>query len=277
MRVIFAYGETNAAGAEAWPMAVTTTDSSGDFKIDLPLGTYSMAIPSTNQFTYVCRRVNEVTNLPAAYSLQVGEYNRKMSIGLMQGFLSFPEKGIDWDGGYYDRDPRKGYLLAWNGSDECTDNDSGTHFLAEEGDTVPSFAPGTVTSLQPEPDNWVVITTDAGLRIGFAHNSEVLVKVGDRVSRYQPIAKAGRRGHTNHTLIHLGLDTGGDIGDLILDPYKPKYQQDPATYGGWTITMEDIPAPYPSSTWRFLPISNDINWQNYWIVEDQTQYGPPYI
>ncbi len=123
-------------------VATATTDSSGDFKVDLPKGNYSV-YPVTDEFPYMCQSVNEVRRIMHGYYIAVGENNPKMSIGLLQGFLSYPKKGIDLDhGGYYDRDPRKGSTLAWNGAtDESVDNDSGTHFLAEEGDIIPSLRP----------------------------------------------------------------------------------------------------------------------------------------
>jgi hypothetical protein len=247
-----------------------STDSSGDFKIDLPAGSYFMEVPNTDKFSYMCRSVNEFVKLPGGYQIEVGENNPKMSIGLMQGFLSFPEKGIDPLAGYYDRDP--GGTLAWNGTDECKKNDAGTHFLAEEGDIIPSFMPGIVRGVYSNtPDNWVCIQAEnSPFRIGFAHNSEVLVYLGAKVSRYDPVAKAGHRGYATHTLVHLQLA----LENEILDPYKPVYPFDLVPYGYWTANCGSTDCL--NASWVPLSPSDTINWQNYWIVEDQTQYDPPY-
>jgi hypothetical protein len=263
IKVVFANQNTNLVES-------AITDSSGDFKLDLPAGPYTVIVPKTDQFSYMCRSVNEVTQLPGVYIIQVGENNPKMSIGLMHGFLSFPEKGIDLDGGYYDRDP--GGKLAWNGTDECTENDSGTHFLAEEGDIIPSFMPGIVQGvLSDTPDNWVVIGGEISpFWIGYAHNSEILVMTGDKISRYQAVAKAGHRGYTDHTLVHLQLNSGS----YVLDPYKPIYPFDTVPYGCWGPGEGCNDCLH--GTWVSLSADDPINWQNYWIVEDQTQYDPPY-
>ena len=254
--------------------ATSTTDSSGDFNVDLPKG-YFYIYPVTDKFPYMCKGVDGFARISDGYIFAVSESNPKLSVGLLQGFLSYPEKGIDLDGGYYDRDPRKGYTLAWNGAtDESADNDSGTHFLAEEGDIIPSFAPGIVTGVFPnEPDNWVVISTNTSpsFDIGFAHNSEVLVSVGQGISRYQPIAKAGHRGYTNHTLVHLQLATQTNYGYEILDPYKPVYPINPNTYGCWT-PLRSCTGDCKNVDWLPLPKSQNDNWQNYWIVEDQTHF-----
>ena len=264
IQVQFANQETNA-------VASATTDSSGDFKLDLPAGKYTLIVPSTDKFTYMCRSVNEFVSLPGIYQIQVGDNNPELSIGLLQGFLSFPQKGIDLDyGGFYNRDPRPGHTLAWNGqTDEASNADSGTHFLAEYGELIPSYMPGTVTDVYPgTPDNWLIISSDfSPFWIGYAHNSEILVSKGDKVARYQPVAKAGNRGYTYpNVVVHLQLSTG----NAILDPYKPIYPFDTVPYGAWTANCGSTDCLHAS--WIGLDASDPINWQNYWIVEDQTHY-----
>jgi hypothetical protein len=272
VRVMFLDDRSNVAAA-------ATTDSSGDFKADLPKGNFLM-YPVTDEFTYMSQGVNEFRRVSDGYPITIGENNPKISIGLMQGFLSFPKKGINLGyGGYYDRDPRKGYTLAWDGvtgegtgqAGECWDNDSGTHFLAEYGDIISSFAPGIVTDASPDlPDNWVWISTDTypPFVIGLAHSSEILVTVGQRVSRYQPVAKAGNRGHTYpKVVVHLTLGQWVANNFRIYDPYKPVYQINPDYYGCWMGGKSDVYAD-----WLSLPTSQNANLQNYWIVQDQTHF-----
>ncbi len=236
--------------------------------------------PVTDEFLYMCQSVDEFRLVSDGYPINVGDSNPKMYEGMLQGFLSYPKKGIDFaNGGYYDRDPRIGHTLTWNGvigegtgnTGESWDNDSGTHFLAEEGEVIPSFVPGIVTGVYPnQPDNWVLISTDTSqsFDIGLAHSSEVLVSVGQRISGYQPVAKAGHKGYPN-TMVHLAL-ARNNYGYEILDPYKPVYAIDPKTYGCWT------PPPNVSfakhDVWLSLPTSQNYNWDNYWIVEDQTHF-----
>jgi len=251
-----------------------TADSSGDFSIDLPQGNYVIypVINNPNRtYGYMCQSVADCTPILNGYPVSIGENNSKLYIGLLQGFFSFPEKGIDLvHGGYYNRDPREGYTLAWNGfPDEAPNADSGTHFLAEYGDVIPSFTPGWVSSVNPDtPDNWFTISTSSGFNARFAHSSEILVSPGQKISRYQPIAKAGNRGYTYpDVVVHLQLDDGDDH---ILDPYKPVYPFDTVPYGCWTSNCGSTDCLHAS--WIPLPASNTINWHNYWVVENQTHY-----
>jgi hypothetical protein len=265
-QVLFTDLQQNSVGA-------VNTDSAGDFSIDLPAGEYQLTPVVNNPkraYSYMCQSVDDCTPLPGSYNITVGESNPKLSIGLLQGFLSFPQKGVNVDnGGFYNRDPRPGNTLAWNGqTDEASNADSGTHFLAEYGDPIPSYMPGTVTGVYPDtPDNWLVISSDfSPFWIGYAHNSEILVSKGDKVARYQPVAKAGNRGYVDRTLVHLQLSSGNDV----IDPYKPIYPFNTVPYGAWTANCSSNDCLHAS--WIALDASNPINWKNYWIVEDQTHY-----
>jgi hypothetical protein len=257
----------------------TMTDSSGDFSIDLPAGNYTLYPvinnPNTN-YMYMCQSVNEFRSLVDGYNIIVGENNKKLFIGLMQGFLSFPEKGVDlFHGGYYNRDSRPGHTLAWNDRiNEAANADSGTHFLADYGDTIYSFAPGVVKPVtNQDEDNWMCVSTvNPSYDLWLARSSEILVYPGQRVARYQPIAKAGNSGHTYpNVVVHLQLSLQVSNNYCILDPYLPIYPFDTVPYGCWLPSGNGLTA-----NWLDLPQSENFNWQNYWIVEDQIQFGPPY-
>jgi hypothetical protein len=57
-----------------------------------------------------------------------------------------------------------------------------------------------------------------------------------------------------------------------LDPYKPIYPFDTVPYICWAQYY-----PYGNFGWAPMDIAtSDANWKNYWIVEDQIHYGPPY-
>ncbi len=251
-------------------VGTTTTDSSGDFKFDLPLGTYGM-YPAADNFSYMCRSVDEFRKLSDGYQVDIGDNNSKMYVGLMQGFLSFPRRGIDLrHGGYYDRDPAKGYLLAWNGrTDESEDNNPGTHFLGDYGEIIPAFAPGIVTAVYPNlRENWVFISTATSPRfdVALAHNSEVLVTVGQRISRHQPVAKAGNKG-TNATVVHLQFTKVDNDTVMFLDPYLPLFPISQYYSGCWAGKVRGT-----NFHWQSLPMDQNPNWENYWIVNDQTHF-----
>jgi hypothetical protein len=293
-------GEPNAKvlflDANSNPVGTATTDSSGDFSIDLPTRNYTMypVINNPNRtYGYMCQSLNEFRKITDGYPITVGENNPKLSIGLLQGWISYPQWKVTPDvGGYYDRDSRKGWIKHWDGSGGQfvptefginisplgADNDSGTHFEAQFGDIVSAFAPGIVSNVFPYPDNWVMI--DHHLPDGtyyntaYAHNSEVLVSVGQKISRYQPIAKAGQRGLWDDapTIVHFQLgdfwnDNSGVTWFRTLDPYKPVFPIGQLYSGFWGIQKG---VSYAS--WVSLPQDNNPNWENYWIVEDQTQF-----
>jgi hypothetical protein len=273
------------------PVGTVSTDSSGDFSIDLPAGNYTMypVISNPNRtYGYMCQSVDEFRAISEGYPITVGENNPKASIGLMQGWLAHPPRDIDLNrGGYYDRDPRRGFTLAWNGAtDESEDQNPGTHFQAEWGDYVPAFAPGRVTLVLPNlPENWVFIgrILDDGTthyEMAYAHNDEVLVEVGQKVSRYQPVAKAGVKGCGGcggQPIIHFQFSKVNDNVDndhsvLFLDPYQPVFPYNMTGSGGaWANNFNGT-----DYHWQSLSLDQNPNWENRWIVYNQTHYGPPY-
>ena len=56
--------------------------------------------------------------------------------------------------------------------------------------------------------NLVLIRHDNGWVSAYAHASEILVKRGDRISRGQTIAKAGRSGGVSQPQLHFELRQG---------------------------------------------------------------------
>jgi len=287
-------GESNAQAlfvdTNFKPAGTVPADSSGDVSIDLPKGNYTIYPVINNPdrtYGYMCQSVDDFRAISAGYPINVSENNPKAYFGLMQGWLAHPLREIDPNRGYYyDRDPRKGYVLAWNGNTEYSeDQNAGTHFQAEWGDDVPAFAPGIVEKINfpNNSPNWVIIQHEIlggkYFETWYAHSSKILVEPGQKVSRFQPIAKVGTTGCGGcggQPIIHFGLsdywhDNSGNKVIRDLDPYKPIYPFDTVPYGCWSVD------PYPTGNydWWFLP-GDDVNWKNYWIVENQTLYGPPY-
>lgn len=266
------------------PVATATTDSSGDFSTDLPKGkftAYPVISDESKNYGYMCQSLDEFRKVSDGYPITVGDNNPKLSVGLMQGWLSYPPKGIDKLHGYcYDRDPSNKYL-AWNGDTEGSENNNpGTHFSANLGDTVYAFAPGIVTGVYPDmPENWITISTQSKpwFDLSFAHNSEVLLEKGQKVSRYQAFAKAGNRGCrgcdsgvavVHFQAVHLGnpLDGNNDTY-LFFDPYRPVFPITKDNSGMWGVRRGE-----PTPHWVNLPPEQNPNWNNHWIVENQTHF-----
>jgi len=275
------------------PAGTTTTDSSGDFSLDLPKGNYTIypVINNPNRtYGYMCQSLDEFRPIAEGYDIVVGENNPKAYFGLMQGWLSYPKWNVRGDyGGYYDRDPRKWYILWWNGegghvdsvvSDKGEDNNAGTHFEAQFDEVIPAFAPGIVEAVRPDlPENWVIISHQIPggeyYETGYAHNNEVLVQEGQKISRYQPIAKAGRKGvgiDINDAVVHFSMidvwnDNTGKKWVRELDPYKPIFPINEQNSGVWA-------EPFHGSGQSWLPLTPDQNpnWKNRWIIENQTHF-----
>ena len=64
--------------------------------------------------------------------------------------------------------------------------------------------------------NLILIRHDGGWVTAYAHNKELFVKRGDRVSRGKVIAKAGSTGSVNSPQLHFEIRKGADA----VDPMK---------------------------------------------------------
>jgi murein DD-endopeptidase MepM/ murein hydrolase activator NlpD len=106
----------------------------------------------------------------------------------------------------------------WNGnsfyvsdpSQDTRDQQFGTTFTNAPGTIIPSLAPGTVSQIYTASTGTpiVEITHKYGFTTHHLHWSEVLVDVGQKVSRGQPVAKVGMVGnasfyHDNVQLVQL--------------------------------------------------------------------------
>lgn len=94
----------------------------------------------------------------------------------------------------------------------------GLDFTAENGTTVYAAADGIVTQAERVPDYGNIVRVDHGFGLDtrYAHLSEFLVKVGDRVSKGQPIANVGSTGRSTGPHLHYEVRLNG----VPLDPRK---------------------------------------------------------
>lgn len=61
--------------------------------------------------------------------------------------------------------------------------------------------------------NWVMLDHGSGIRTGYAHNTALNVRVGDRVAAGQTIAAAGTTGASSGCHVHLEVRQGGTAVD----------------------------------------------------------------
>jgi len=110
---------------------------------------------------------------------------------------------------------------------------SGVDFRAKKGDPITSITEGVVDSIQPHDKRGGLVLSikgKDGVRTLYMHLSKVLVKVGDRISRGQVIAKAGNspgktpdgRVMTSH--IHISVKKNGKTMDPLTYFNSLKYE-----------------------------------------------------
>jgi Membrane-bound metallopeptidase len=110
--------------------------------------------------------------------------------------------------------PAKGRIIAGFGK---TGNE-GINIALPEGASVRAIEGGTVSYVGEEMKDFgklVVIRHENGYVSVYAHNSDLLVKRGEKVSRGQVIAKSGRSGNVTTPQLHFEIRKGGTPVDPI--------------------------------------------------------------
>lgn len=94
----------------------------------------------------------------------------------------------------------------------------GLDFMADLGSPIHAAADGIVTQTERVPDYGNIVRVDHGFGLDtrYAHLSSFLVKVGDRVSKGQPIATVGSTGRSTGPHLHYEVRLNG----VPLDPRK---------------------------------------------------------
>jgi murein DD-endopeptidase MepM/ murein hydrolase activator NlpD len=96
-------------------------------------------------------------------------------------------------------------ILSRFGEQRKTHRHTGLDINGNRGDPVLAAADGAVThsSAMRGYGKTVIIDHGDGLKTLYAHNAALLVKVGDQVTRGQPIAKVGRTGNASTDHVHF--------------------------------------------------------------------------
>ena len=94
----------------------------------------------------------------------------------------------------------------------------GLDIAAPTGSPVLAAGNGTVTfaGTDPEYGNLLIIDHGLGLESRYGHNTRLSVRVGDRVTRGQPIATVGSTGNSTAPHLHLEIHKDG----VPVDPRK---------------------------------------------------------
>jgi murein DD-endopeptidase MepM/ murein hydrolase activator NlpD len=107
--------------------------------------------------------------------------------------------------------PVRGRIISAFGSKPNGERNDGINLAVPEGTSVKAAEAGTVIYAGNELagyGNLVLIRHADGWVSAYAHNSEILVKRGDKVARGQTIGKAGATGSVNAPQVHFELRKG---------------------------------------------------------------------
>ena len=107
--------------------------------------------------------------------------------------------------------PVKGKVIASFGARTDGTHNDGVNVAVPQGTEVHAAEQGTVAYAGSELKgygNLVLLRHESGWVTAYAHNDELLVKRGDKVTRGQTIAKAGKTGTVDQPQVHFELRQG---------------------------------------------------------------------
>lgn len=273
----------------------TTTDSSGDYSIDLPAANYKFLIkpdttnPKNPIFRYMCQSDSYVTDIGEGYPLSVigpGNFN----VGLMEGFLTLPfPKSIPLyvnpeEGDYFFHGPAEPNAIWWNGQTEPGPRfhtpayaNPATDFYMPEGTEVKAALPGRVSTIYMKSGDPSFITLDHfdGWETTYVHPSRFTVPVGAFVERGDTIALSSNIGTGSSDDYHTAFQlwkTMSDGRNYYIDPFSPV---NGVPKGAWIAPPPNRPnGVYIGGTWTWHPQGENEEWisQGYWTKLNDPQY-----
>lgn len=119
--------------------------------------------------------------------------------------------------------PVRGKIIAGFGPRPDGTHNDGVNVQVPQGVEVLAAESGSIAYAGSELKgygNLVLVRHDNGWITAYAHNSEILVKRGDRVKRGQPLAKAGKSGQVDQSQVHFELRQGSKPVDPM--PFMEK-------------------------------------------------------
>jgi hypothetical protein len=252
---------------------------------NLPKDTYTIyPVHPQNKFRYMCRSNAELVETNRGYSIDF-RGRQRLDMALMEGFLTLPilpstRYEIDR---FYDHNPDPPRYLWWNnvtGYDKdlgrgYSPNHPGIDYHMQEGNPLPSPAPGTVDSVGEDPGGkYIFIKHTNDLKSSCGHISTAVVNKGDVVARGQIIAISGKSGkntelanypHNHFQLIYRE--------HFAIDPYRPEFTPTQQNCGYYDASRTD--AATGSFPWIPITISDEnLVMPNYWTKKNDPQYPP---
>jgi murein DD-endopeptidase MepM/ murein hydrolase activator NlpD len=115
--------------------------------------------------------------------------------------------------------PVAGKVISYFGSKKGRVSNKGIDIEAREGSKVVADDIGIVGFIDENMKGLgktIIIDHENGFSTVYAHNSEILVKVGQKVKRNQPIARVGKTGRATKPYLHFQIRKG-------YEPQNPFY------------------------------------------------------
>jgi len=157
-------------------------------------------------------RLADVTDIPVGYDLLIPGATELRDVPRTDLYGEYrPGPVLDW--------PVAGReILSRFGAPRNGYSHTGLDINGRKGDPVTAAGDGTVThsSAMRGYGKTVIIDHGGGIKTLYAHNTALLVHVGDKVTRGQPIAKVGRTGNASTDHVHFEVHRDG----VAVDPLK---------------------------------------------------------
>jgi murein DD-endopeptidase MepM/ murein hydrolase activator NlpD len=154
------------------------------------------------------RDIVKANRLPDVTKINVGQKLFIPSSGSSQDYskalISKPSAGtFSW--------PVAGRVISYFGSKKGLVNNKGIDIEAREGSKVVAADSGVVSFVEQNMKGLgktIILDHENGFSTVYAHNSEILVKVGERVKRNQEISKVGKTGRATRPYLHFQIRKG---------------------------------------------------------------------
>jgi murein DD-endopeptidase MepM/ murein hydrolase activator NlpD len=194
-------------------------------------GKYVAIIQAPSTFRYILPSVSEIKAIEDGLSFDVKE-DGQIALPIAEGFLTLPfdsstvfNKPFASDimppfgmASVFDLDPSQGSVVAYKAEIKSNigdtrapwvvDGHTGIDFVLPEGTKIRAAMPGTVTYVGKDDYGGLGIWLCYGSWANYYnHNSSILVKVNQKVTRGEVIALSGNTGQSGEPHLHFALTT----------------------------------------------------------------------
>jgi murein DD-endopeptidase MepM/ murein hydrolase activator NlpD len=176
--------------------------------------------------------------------------NKKLKLGLVQGFLTFPFTSFKdiVINNYYDRDKTKCLanedphfcknIRDWQGEQVTYDDHIGIDYDTFQGRLVSAANEGKSdqSEFNSSRGGYIITDTFFGYEISYNHADTLLLNKSKNVFRGQILHTIGSTGNSSHPHLHFDVKQG----NMFIDPYRDLFENSSKSY--WTVdNLPQIP------------------------------------